>query len=529
MDRSNIIQARGERSKGTCEWILTLEKFKIWIENQKSSLLWIRGSPGKGKTYLSLFLAERLAHDTVLLEYYCDNKDAKRNTASAVIRGFMLRLLHQLPDLSKYLKMEILEKTGLLRDYLFAALWFIFDRMIQNAEKPVICVLDGLHECDETSINNLVRSFGKLFEQLPEKPCLKIALARRPLSKSNNTTLKVFPCISLDQTSEEGHWQGHTQSDVKTFVAAEFDKYFPQDVVADYIDDVSKREAWCFQTKDKLIELAEGTFLWAGFAMNQLKDLYVFDVEETLKSLPKGLHAMYDRILSQVKPMREKHIKLLLQWLVVAVRPMSPSELSVAIFIGQNEDRFRHDRLLKDIIEECKGLLIMTPEGVNLVHQSAKDYLLTLDDSHMPRNSFNIDEKLAHAEVARMCISYLQGGCLENGYKVESVQVPLTSFYTNRFVPAQTAAFPLLSYSVLYWMSHARLSEKDLFDKDSLFFSEESWARKAWLNAWCDLSENNEIRDHCANSASLLEVAAFFKFTYPCSAVTKRSQAENSW
>ena len=487
-----------------------METFTIWNDRKESSLLWIRGSPGKGKTYLSIFLAEYLASstDTVLLEYYCDNKDVKRNSASAIIRGFMSGLLNQLPDLSKYLIPVLDKKTGQLRDDSFIALWLVFDRMIRNSEKSVNCILDGLDECDKTSTDDIVGSFGKFFEQPPIKSWLKIALASRPLSKSNSITLAVFPYLSLDQTWEEGPTD--IQLDVETFIEAKFDQYFPQDLITEYFDDVPEREAWYSQITAKLVEKAEGTFLWAGFAMEQLKDTNVSDVGTVLKSLPEGLDAMYNRILNQTKPIYQKHIKLLLEWLVVAVEPMSLKELSVAISIEHNE--FRHDRIMKDLIDECKGLVVMADNTINLVHQSVKEHLLVSNHSNMPSYRFSVDEKLAHANVARRCISYLQGDCLNISpvVDIDEDYIPRAPILKR----AQTAAFPLLSYSIFNWPSHARLSEQNLFGEDNLFFSRESRARKAWQEAYCSLiayaNGEHDDRDYSAQFSSLLDVAAYF-------------------
>jgi hypothetical protein len=75
MDRRNILLARGNRSEGTCEWITSSEEYKAWVTAKKSNLLWVRGQPRQDKTYLSIYLAEKLANseNAILLEYYCDH------------------------------------------------------------------------------------------------------------------------------------------------------------------------------------------------------------------------------------------------------------------------------------------------------------------------------------------------------------------------------------------------------------------------------------------------------------------------
>ena len=494
MDRRNIL-LRGDRSKGTCEWITSLGEYKQWAAPKKSNILWICGQPGQGKTYLSIYLAETLANleDIILLEYYCDKN---RNTASAVIRGLMFGLLSQLPKLSQYLSTGINDETGALRDPSFGALWPIFNRMIQISEKSVFCVLDGVDECEDTSANELVTSFEKLLSQpVSAKSYVKIVLTSRPLSKANSTILKPFLRIIIDN-------QSHTKSDVGIFVEAEFSKYFAPDSLTAYFDDIEQRDTWCYNTKAKLVEMANGTFLWAGFAMKELRNTTPPDVWETLENLPKELDALYDRILLKIKntqpPQIVTQIATLLQWAVVAVRPMSLAEMSDVIRIKRREG-FSNNRIMRDLVADCKGLLVIIDETISLVHQSVKDYLVVQDpDTNVPQNIFRLEENLAHEEVARTCISYLQSGSLAND-PGEDISVRST-------IRAREVSFPLLSYSILNWPAHARLSEQDIFDNRNLFFTRISKRRETWLDA-------NWALTGIANSPkkfSLLHIAAYF-------------------
>ena len=480
-----------------------MEEYKAWVAAKKSDLLWICGQPGHGKTYLSIYLVETLAksEDIILLEYYCDNKDEKRNTASAVIRGLMFGLLVQLPKLSQCLSTEINEKTNALRDPSFAALWLVFDRMVQISGKSVFCILDGLDECDDTSVDELTTSFRELFSQpISTNSYVKIALTSRPLSTANSTTLNPFPRIVLDNES-------HTKSDVGIFVKAEFSKYFSPDSLTEYFSDVAQRDAWCYKTKARLVEMANGTFLWAGFAIKELRTTKPPNVGEKLEELPRGLDQLYNRILLQIKntqpPQSAAQIAALLQWAVVAVRPMSLAEMSAAIPIERGED-FSNDRIMRDLVADCKGLLVITDKTVSLVHQSVKDYLVAQDTgANAAPTLFRVKENLAHKEVARTCISYLQCGSLANGTVVEG-----GGFRggPRQIKPARKVSFPLLSYSILNWPAHARLSEQDIFDDKNPFFAKISKPREAWLEANWFLTRFESL----PIKFSLLHIAASF-------------------
>jgi len=109
-DLAAIRRSKGKRVEGTCEWLLVHEEYTAWLVEDSSRVLQLVGAPGIGKTMISTYLVEELekraqfTSGMIFAYYFCDNKDDKRNTAIAIIRGLLLQLLRQRPLLFKHIQ-----------------------------------------------------------------------------------------------------------------------------------------------------------------------------------------------------------------------------------------------------------------------------------------------------------------------------------------------------------------------------------------------------------------------------------------
>jgi hypothetical protein len=172
-DRAKLVTEKGERVPGTCEWILTHDTYISWLR-APSSLLWLSAGPGRGKTMISVFLTQeleeyvQLQQDALLVYYFCDNRDNKRNSAVAILRGLILQLLRLRPKLFDHiLPAYKVQKSSLF--FSFESLWIILEGMIRGTGLTrMLCVLDGLDECDEPSLDMLVGKVKAFFSGSPE-------------------------------------------------------------------------------------------------------------------------------------------------------------------------------------------------------------------------------------------------------------------------------------------------------------------------------------------------------------------------
>lgn len=499
-DRQGLTNEKGSRVDGTCEWIKTNRLYESWLRS-RSQLLWIFGGPGKGKTMLSIFLAEELersakkSQDTLFVQYFCDNNDEKRNTAVAIVRGLISQLLSQRPKLFRHILPSFrTQQESLFANSSFESLWRIFETMVHD---PILgttnCVLDGLDECDKVSLEALVRKLEALFSTKFEKTStcyLNLIIVSRKLPDLALGTLLSAPCIQLDADAAD-----EVNHDICRFIQVKVNelslhRHYPEQLRR-HVENV-------------LLSRAAGTFLWVGIVANELRKYTSSEVEKALELFPPGLERLYDRMLLQINDQRREIAAKILRWVVMAVRPLTLTELSTAI-----ETPARHSlglgyvETIRDRVSYCGYFLTIKNNKVGLIHQSAKEYLLRESPHPDPQlEYFRVKGQQANLEITRKCLNYLQNGVFAAG------KVSQGARHDQLKDMPRMSAFPLTSYAAIYWPEHARSlpSSVDVFDLSLPFYKEKSPVRESWLKTFWAIREHEDLPD----SFSLLHLASYF-------------------
>jgi hypothetical protein len=161
---------------------------------------------------------------------------------------------------------------------------------------------------------------------------------------------------------------------------------------------------------------AQGTFLWVGIVAKALRKYKATEVEKALDFFPSGLEELYARMLLHIDVDRREIAAKILSWVVMAVRPLTLSELSAAIETAVRPSvMFNCNEVIRDQVSYC-GYFLTIKDEAGLIHQSAKDYLLRKRrDSNPELEVFRVKEEIGNLEIARKCLDYLQNGALTNG------------------------------------------------------------------------------------------------------------------
>lgn len=223
IDRARLIQAKGQRVAGTCEWIKKDNAYDCWLNDDIQPLLCIRGSPGKGNTMLSIFLSQELEARAASIYFFYAAGVENRDTAVGVLRGLIWHSMVQSPDSARCSRvvLEVLQREHKTLDtdspeHIEAVLssreiqWIIFVRLLTEESRlgRIFCALDGLDACDEDSRDWLATKLLSLKNNVGGEKRLKLIVTSREL-----TRLRSAKQVILDLDHNEG-----VSSDVKTFV-----------------------------------------------------------------------------------------------------------------------------------------------------------------------------------------------------------------------------------------------------------------------------------------------------------------------
>lgn len=394
---------RGSVTEGTCEWLEQVPEYRSWIKPESSSrLLWIHGPAGKGKTFLSIHLADKLGQQkNRVLQYFCDKQDSNRSTADSVLTGLVCKLLNDINecphDSYDFAKRNDLHK--IVQGHLSAiakgneahhkAMWSAFENIICAIQGDVYIVLDGLDECDKESIDFLTKKFGMMSSS-------KIAKSQKLRTLIVSRNPGTDPAISIDLRK-------HTEAierDLLWYIYQRAARFDPSREDHEKLNGLKRYDLYKLYKSGELKQLyskgklcsilldrADKTYLWVALAMDMLNSDKVKEILESEdavdKFLPEGLHAMVNRGLLEAlegedEPRRRINLEdmaRIIRCVSVAFRPLTAAELRATIKVTDDSIRkFKHILSLPTEVNEGKSINDKTE--LRLVHLSLKEYLL---------------------------------------------------------------------------------------------------------------------------------------------------------
>jgi hypothetical protein len=430
-DKKRIEDTKGGLLADSYRWVLDNTTFQEWQNEQHSRLLWVKGDPGKGKTMLLCGIIDELQRSmprTALLSYFfCQQTDARLNSATAVLRGLLYMLVQQQPSLVSHVRKRH-DHAG--RDLFedanaWVALTEMWTDVLQDPSlNTTHLVIDALDEC----VSNLPKLLSFITEQSSTSPRVKwiVSSRNRPDIETQLERAERKIRLSLELNAES------VAAAVNIFIRQKVDQL---------AQDKQYKEELRHAVLQHLTLNANDTFLWVALVCQDLRVTANRHVLKKLALFPAGLDALYERMMQQMSESDDAKIcRCILASTAILYRPVTVSEL-VAL-VEQLED-VSDD--VQEIISLCGSFLTLREDTVYFVHQSAKDFLFAKAyDEAFPDGS-----EAVHQAIFLRSLAILYKTLHRDMYNLEAPGYPIENVKLPRKDPLAVSRYPCV-----YWVDH---------------------------------------------------------------------------
>ncbi|KAF1990458.1 NACHT-domain-containing protein [Aulographum hederae CBS 113979] len=383
-DKKRIEQTKGGLLHDAYCWILQIDEFKQWRDNQQNPLLWIKGDPGKGKTMLLCGiineLSKSIGKNGLLSYFFCQGADSRINNAVAVLRGLIYLLITQQPPLISHVRKKYDQAGQALFDGVNAwvSLFDIFTDILQDLRlKPTYFIIDALDEC----VTDLQQLLDLIVQRSSHSPKVKWIVSSRnwPNIEEELGTARQKLRLSLEISAE-----------LVTAAVAEY--------IQHKVHQLTVKKHYSNETEEAVQQYlslhANGTFLWVALACQSLEKVPKWTTLRTLMAIPPGLDNLYATMIGQVYASKVVDpCKQILAVVSIARRPLALKEL--AVLVDRPEGNSDDLESLNEIVGFCGSFLTVRESTVYFVHQSAKDFLLkNQSQTIFPSGSQEVDRTI---------------------------------------------------------------------------------------------------------------------------------------
>jgi ankyrin repeat protein len=461
--REEVLDARAD----SCTWILRHQNYQKWLADDHG-LLWIQGKPGSGKSTLmkrifKVFCTENRGPGRIHLAFFFHRRGVQlQHTPLGMFRTMLHQLLSQAPSASADFLSLCEEKRRFQGDFCGDWEWRepelrrVLKSSLVSAAKTysLVIFVDALDEAGEDSARSVVSYLHEVNEQLLQsKHATSICFACRhyPIVRTSDG---IQICV-----------EDENFKDISAYALSELRRQIrPRDqkLGSDHLNELEKR----------ISNKSSGVFLWVYLVIPTIAKQYnegrpLGEILKALEKAPSDLKTIYQHILGLVDPTFQRQTLHLMEWIYLAQRPLSLTELRFALAMddfsihpyqesAQESTGFvKSDMQMKDMTIGLSGGLAEVKfysDGrrgfVQFIHQSVNDFLLKDGFRLLNQSSAGNVIGQGHDRLAKSCINYLKLGEVERA--ASSSLVDRSSL---------EADLPFLRYSTKSWFLHAEKAD----------------------------------------------------------------------
>lgn len=439
----NHKSSKDQRRLALGKWLANTSEFKNWQTPEGSSMLWLHGFAGTGKTGLVCRVIENLRDNLDdpetgqeirrLAIFYCSNDKAKTSREGTFSRADPKEALRSIVSqlstrrIDRYVAPIVGEKfeaSGPGSDNQRPLDYSDCVEILVEVSKvlPITIVLDAFDECDQDKSPDLIKHLKDVIARSPDR--VKVFISTRSFPAIEND-LKADPSIGV--TPERN------KDDVREFIETTLDDRIKDKELLDGVVETDLRE----KIRDTLTSRAQNMFLYASLLLNQLCDRNhtndADSIRKKLDELPENLVEMYNRIMVEIHDDRNNSPRSCrlaqdtFKWLLCAQSTEKPLGYeSILEAVSPPERKADID----EVVAACRTLVKKESDTISFAHYSVREHVVKME-SYSPSQ--------CNIVAARSCLRVLNKLFATD----ESVRHQLSE-------PERSFA----DYALLYWPLH---------------------------------------------------------------------------
>ncbi|KAJ9299454.1 hypothetical protein DTO271G3_3076 [Paecilomyces variotii] len=499
--RFEQMQSRQETIKNahvrTCQWLLDRSEYKDWLDFDKfydhKGFLWIKGKPATGKSTIMKFAYTQTVkkmRDKIIISFFFNARgEEMEKSVLGMYRSLLWQLLHKLPELQVVFDALNLVQPMTIESHKWGlenTQSLLKDAIERLGQRPLMCFVDALDECEEDQVRDMISFFEQLGEVARQSGChFNVCFSSR-----HYPHISISAGIELVLEDQDDHAQ-----DIQKYINTQLRIKGAQ--LAD-------------QIKEEVLKRSSGIFLWVVLVVQMLNKLIdrgqIHKIRQELLKIPNGLHELLEDILMRGERNMAEMV-LCLQWILYAKRPLNCEELYFAILSGIEPDSFTElnpeitKALMKRfILDSSKGLAEETKSKkptIQFIHESVRDFLLkeNILDKIGIHSSSNFPA-LSHDSLKKCCLAYMR-----LGVSLDLMEpLPKASSDEARDLRQRTTGrLPFLQYAVQHVLHHSNASQKYGLSQDAFL---QTFPLDLWITL-NNLFERFEIRRYTRHASQL--------------------------
>ncbi|OJJ06515.1 hypothetical protein ASPVEDRAFT_327326 [Aspergillus versicolor CBS 583.65] len=447
--------------EGTCGWIVQHPEFMKWNADSTSSLLWLHGTQGVGKSCLTSVIIEdcmqfaRLDRSCALAYFYCsrNTSEPQRADPQRILACIARQLSSASPDhpiapatLALYDRLRSVDGS---REVLTMSELVELILELTNLYSRTTVILDALDECDPETRWKLVDALNDIVAD--STGLVKVFISSR---EEGDLRLSIQDHTGVQMTALENN------KDIQKFVEIEAERMVSKRQILGRVKQPSTKEDLKQLIKQDVVSKANGMFRWAELQLASLRGIqFEKDIRYELSRIPRDLDILYEDLYQKAfgcaKGTARAVMQNALKWLLCSRSTLPQKDFLKAIttFLDVDADEFDEDLIL-DLLSNFV-VSYTTESGVEsfqFAHLSVREFL-----EGKPEYSVQSSNSFA-AEVSLLTLI----GC--SGSPNASRFIQELGLDTSTFIPfsdVESHARGIHDYCIRFWGDHCDLAGAD--------------------------------------------------------------------